>query len=256
MIAHKVEDNVLEKLKEELKECRSSQIDPVTKIWWDMLSEIYLKLLRDNTQEKGKILDVGCGVGTYIVALSKINRIGFGIDPLFETSLLKAQQKAKDDNVNVSLIQSVSENLPFEDETFDVVLHLSTLQHVNNQDKTLSEIKRVLKDNGFLLVSVPTNRNISTLFMRSKKPEYVTKPFDIGELKKIMTEMGFKTLKIRGCGFFPPFSHKVLFVCYRLFGVKTTRRIIELLDVFAKGMPITASSVVAICKTVKEVSDE
>jgi len=256
MIAKNVENNALEKLEERLKECRSGQIDPITKIYWDVHSEINLKLAIDNTRENDKILDVGCGVGSYIVALSKINRVCFGIDPLYKTSLLKSHQKAKDENVDISLIQSVSETLPFKDRKFDMVLHLSTLQHVNNQDKTLSEIKRVLKDNGFLLVSVPTNRNISTLFTKSKKPDYVTKPFDIRELKKSMTKNGFKILKIRGCGFFPPLAHKALLICYQLFGLKITKKVIELLDIFARGMPITASSVVAVCKMVKEVSDE
>lgn len=249
----------LSTLEDKLKDIREGGvINPVTKIWWDMLTETYLKLAIDNTREDDKILDVGCGVGNYIIALSKINRVCFGIDPLYEVSLLKAQQKNKDESVNnISLIRAVSENLPFGDEKFNMILHLSTLQHVSDQDKTLSEIERVLKKEGFLLVSVPTNRNISTLFKKTKKPEYFTKDFDLRELKKVVTENGFKILKIRGCGFFPPFAHKALFVCYRLFGEKITGKMIAMLDIFARCVPITASSVVAICKTTKRrLSDE
>ena len=258
MIAKKIENNALEKLEGALKKYRSGQIDPITKIYWNMHSEINLKLAIDNTREDDKILDVGCGVGNYIIALSKINRVCFGIDPLYEVSLLKAQQKNKDESVNnISLIRAVSENLPFGDEKFNMILHLSTLQHVSDQDKTLSEIERVLKKEGFLLVSVPTNRNISTLFKKTKKPEYFTKDFDLRELKKVVTENGFEILKIRGCGFFPPFAYKALFVCYRLFGEKITGKMIEMLDIFARCVPITASSVVTVCKTTKgRLSDE
>ena len=252
MITKNIQNNALEKLEERLKECRSGQIDPVTKIWWNTLSEINLKLVIDNTREGNKILDVGCGAGNYIISLSKNNHVCFGIDPLYETSLLNAQQKAKYEDVNIHLIQGVAENLPFKDENFDMILSLSTLQHVNDQYKTLSEIKRVLKKNGLLLVSVPMDKNIFTLFRKTKKPEYVTKLFDLRELKKIATENGFGILKIRGCGFFPPFARKALFVCYRLFGEKITRNACKVLDIFAICTPIiTASSVVVVCKAVK-----
>lgn len=244
--------NHLRALEDVLKDIRGESLNPETKIWWDMHSEINLELANENGSEGDIILDVGCGTGSYIIALSKNNRTCFGIDPLYEVSLLKAQQKAKDENVNIPLIRGVSENLPFEDGKFDLILHLSTLQHVDDQHKTLSEIKRVLKDNGVLVVSVPMNRNIFTLFRKSKKPEYVTKVFDLRELKKAVTENGFEILKIRGCGFFPPFAHKILLFCYHLFGEKITRKMIEMLDIFARYMPITASSVVAVCKINKK----
>jgi ubiquinone/menaquinone biosynthesis C-methylase UbiE len=223
-------------------------VNPVTKIWWDMHFEINLELANENSFEGDIILDVGCGGGDYIIALSKNNRMCFGIDPLYEVSLLKAQQKTKDENVKIHLIRGVSEDLPFEDEKFDMILHLSTLQHVDDQHKTLSEIKRVLKGNGHLLVSVPMSRNIFTLLRKSKKPEYVTKVFNIAELEKVLTENGFEIQKMRGCGFFPPFIREALLVCYYLFGEKLARKVIELLDIFARRIPITASSVVTVCK--------
>ena len=210
--------NRLRTLEEVLKDIRGEGLNPVTKIWWDMHSEINLELANENSSEGDFILDVGCGVGDYIIALSKNNHMCFGIDPLYGVSLLKAQQKAKDENVNIPLIQGVSEKLPFKDEKFNLILHMSTLQHVDDQHKTLSEIKRVLKDNGLLVVSVPLNENIFTLFRKSKKPEYVTKFFDLRELKKVLTENGFEILKIRGCGFFPPFARKILLFAIRLFG--------------------------------------
>jgi SAM-dependent methyltransferase len=241
----------LRALEEALKDMRGGWVDPVTKIWWDMHSRINLELANENSSEGSVILDVGCGVGNYIIALSKNNRVCFGIDPLHEVSLLKAQQKAKDEDVNIPLIHGVSENLPFGNGKFDMILLLSTFQHVGDQHKTLSEIERVLKDNGLLLVSVPLSKNIFTFFRKIKKPESCTKVFDLRELKKIMTESDFEILKIRGCGFFPPFAHKALFVCYRLFGEKITRKGIELFDIFARYAPITASSVVAVCKVLK-----
>ena len=97
----------LRALEEVLKDIRGECLNPVTKIWWDMHFEINLEWANENSSEGGFILDVGCGVGNYIIALSKNNHICFGIDPLYEVSLLKAQQKAKDENCNIPLIQGV-----------------------------------------------------------------------------------------------------------------------------------------------------
>ena len=127
-----------------------------------------------------------------------------------------------------------------------------SILRVNDQHKTLYEIKRVLKDNGHLLVSAPLSKNIFTLFRKIKNPGYVTKVFDFRELKKVLTENGFEIPKMRGCGFFPPFAHMILLFCYRLFGEKITRKMIEMLDIFARRIPNTASSVVAVCKVNKK----
>jgi len=48
-------------------------------------------------------------------------------------------------------------NLPFDDNSFDVVVSLETLEHVSDLDNTLDEIKRVLKPGGFLILSTPNN---------------------------------------------------------------------------------------------------
>ena len=46
-------------------------------------------------------------------------------------------------------------NLPFRDETFDVVFMLDVLEHIKKQDKAILEMKRVLKKNGYLLITSP-----------------------------------------------------------------------------------------------------
>ena len=75
---------------------------------------------------------------------------------------------------------------------------------------------------------------------------------NIAELENVLTENGFEIQKMRGCGFFPPFMRKALLVCYHLFGEKLARKMIESLDIFARRIPITASSVVAVCKINKK----
>lgn len=238
-------------LEEHLRKIRSGEIDPVTKIFWEFAGEVNLKTAVDCSSKGDTLLDIGCGVGNYIIALSKKERKCYGIDPFYEVSLLQARKKAEKEKVNINLVLSTGENLPFKKAVFDDVLLMSTLQHVNNQQKVLSEIKSVLKDDGFLLLTIPNARSISTLFVKIKKPEYFTKNFDLKEVKKTLIEAGFEVLKIRGCGFFPPFSRKILSLVYSLFGGKAAGKMISDLDIFARILPFTASSIIAICRPVR-----
>ena len=194
------------------------------------------------------VLDVGCGPGSYLIALSKRGRICYGIDPLRDVSLVEARKRAVEEEVDVFLFQSVGEFLPFESSAFDVVLSMSTLQHVGDQRMTLREIRRVLKDKGLFLVSVPTIKNIGALFRKVKTPSYFTMGFDIRSFQEILVHGGFRVLDMKGCGFFPPFTYRLLYVFHRFFGEKLTRKMVELLDVFAHSWLSAASSLTALCE--------
>lgn len=175
-----------------------------------------------NSSEGNKILDVGCGVGSYLVGLSKEGRVNYGVDPLWETSLVKAHKKADSEEVDIYLFRAFGEYLPFKDEVFDEVLCVSTLQHVNDQYKTLQEIKRVLKQKGLLLVSVPQTIRKSSF----KRLGVYTMHLNLKILNNMLNECGFKVIETKGCGFFPPFTRKILNYCYPLLGDKITKRII------------------------------
>jgi ubiquinone/menaquinone biosynthesis C-methylase UbiE len=242
--------NALEKLQSRLKNYRNGQVDPVTRTYWDMHYQLNLKKAIDNTKEGDLILDVGCGTGAIIVDLAKANRTCFGVDPLYEISLLRARSNAAKSNVDVELVQSFSESLPFRARVFDMVLLLSTLQHVADQDKTLQEIKRVLKENGVLLISVPMSNNLFTILRRKKKPEHFTKIFDIENLLKLIKKNGFEIKDVSGCGLFPPLSHKLMIIFYRIFGKNATEKVINTLQLFATCIPSAASSVIILSNVI------
>ena len=95
-----------------------------------------------------KILDVGCGPrGSLEWANNALERVG--LDPLVdrykELGILEHKMK---------YVNSGSESIPFEDNYFDVVSSFNSLDHVDDLDKTIKEIKRVVKKGGlFLLLS-------------------------------------------------------------------------------------------------------
>ena len=103
------------------------------------------------------VLDVGCGGGDFIKILSEVfpdqTRIT-GIDP-FEAPLAEARQKFSSDTIE--FIQMEGENMNFGDNSFDVVTISFALHHLADVSKTLSEMKRVVKPDGWLIINEIVN---------------------------------------------------------------------------------------------------
>jgi len=238
----------LRSLDEKLAEYRTGKVDSVTKIFWDLNYETIVKKAIEVSSRNDFVLDVGCGTGSCLIVLSRAGRRCYGIDPSRSVSLKPAKERAVKENVSIFLCQGVGEFLPLKNGSFDLVLCISTLQHVGDQRITLQEIRRALKSAGLLLISVPTVKNIGTLFREGEIPSYFTKGFEIRSLQKILIDGGFRILSLKGCGFFPPFTKRLFHVYRYVFGEKLTREIMKSLDVFTDIWLSAASSLVALCE--------
>jgi len=114
---------------------------------------IALKLLKPKPSDS--VLDVGCSQG-YVeryLLIGKVKRV-MGID--IDRQAIKYAQKKDGSEYYICCN---SKKLPFSDQEFDKVLCLDTLEHVDKEDeeKTISEIRRVLRPNGLLVLSVPND---------------------------------------------------------------------------------------------------
>lgn len=95
-----------------------------------------------------KLLDIGCGWEAKLLK-SIENYIDYGIGIDFKPPKLKTKK--------LETIETVLEKeLPFEDESFDVVTMLAVLEHLEYADYILKEIHRVLKKDGRLIITVPS----------------------------------------------------------------------------------------------------
>lgn len=107
------------------------------------------------------ILDIATGTGDLAINLTKTNAskiIGLDIsDGMLEVGRKKIAKKELSDTIE--MILGDSENLPFEDSTFDAITVAFGVRNFQNLEKGLSEILRVLKPNGLFVIletSVPT----------------------------------------------------------------------------------------------------
>lgn len=101
--------------------------------------------------ENCEVLDVGCGTGTILYRLNQKCRIhGHGID--VEKKMLD-QAKAKLPNMN--LVLGICTNLPFPDESMDVITVCMAFHHFEDQQEFLKEAHRVLRPSGILYLCDP-----------------------------------------------------------------------------------------------------
>ena len=185
------------------------------------------ELLPDNAY----VLDFGCHDGKFGAILKKYRNINYiGID--------KNCDAVKNAHQGV-VVKELVYPLPFTDQEFDVVIMFEVLEHIHDQNKTLSEIFRVLKPGGLLLVSVPRRHVFSFLdlanfkfvfpslhrwyYSMTRSPEayrqrYVNNTnelvgdiekeklwhqhFSDGEMRELLERNGFSINEIDGCGLF------------------------------------------------------
>lgn len=98
--------------------------------------------------EGATILDIGCGIGTYMARLRDLGAAAIGLD----VDRPRVRQ-AKESSLAVSV--GVAEELPFASGTFDVVLLNEVLEHVADDRLALEEVTRVLAPGGHAVIFVP-----------------------------------------------------------------------------------------------------
>lgn len=109
------------------------------------------------------VLELGCGIGYQSAFLSKVANKVVATDLEDESiashapGMLRAMKLHQNLKVsNVILKACSAENLPFEDNSFDMVYSSHVLEHIPNLEKALQEIYRVLKPGGINFCVVPT----------------------------------------------------------------------------------------------------
>jgi ubiquinone/menaquinone biosynthesis C-methylase UbiE len=133
----------------------------------------YLNKILKHVPKKSKILEIGCGVGQIANFLEKrdYNVTGIDISPLF------VKEAKKHGDANFEVMDSTA--LKYEDQSFDTVISAETLEHIPNPRKALSEMTRVLKKRGLIVLRFPNKvsklQNFSTKI--SRKPKFrIVKP--------------------------------------------------------------------------------
>jgi SAM-dependent methyltransferase len=132
-------------------------------------------------------LDVSCGYGKLVYFASKKTNKVLGID--FSISAIK---KAKSLYPELNWEIGDGEKLPFKSSSIDIVTNIGSIEHFQNPDKGIREIKRVLKKNGIACIFLP---NGFSLLGNIKYVMFNGDVFDDGQpLQRYNTKLGWKKL--------------------------------------------------------------
>ena len=105
--------------------------------------------------ERFRVLDLGCGDGRLVQHLVAKHEV-YGID-----SDGAAVRRAAENGVK-AIFGSLEDPLPFSSASFDVVLALDVIEHVQNLEQLLNEARRVCTPDGYIILSTPNHFDLRT----------------------------------------------------------------------------------------------
>jgi 2-polyprenyl-3-methyl-5-hydroxy-6-metoxy-1,4-benzoquinol methylase len=164
-----------------------------------------LEEVRRNTPGSGvrRVLDIGCFDGTLVSQLA----------PEWDTYGIEGHQAASQEANKKGVKTSnadLDKGLPFEAAFFDCVIAAEIIEHVYDTDRFLTEIRRVLKPGGLLVLSTPNIASLTNrlLLLLGKYPRYAEyraggaghiRIYTSYAIRDQIRENGFEVLKFAGC---------------------------------------------------------
>jgi SAM-dependent methyltransferase len=100
---------------------------------------------------RGRVLEIGVGTGLSLPHYPPVDEL-VATDPS-KPMLRRAKRRAEGAGRDVTFVEAHAEVLPFEDESFDTVVSMVVLCTVENPERALQEIRRVLRPGGRFLLS-------------------------------------------------------------------------------------------------------
>ena len=155
--------------------------------WWHIgrrkiIASFVEEICRGVTDRRPRILDVGCGTGANLIMLSNYGDAE-GVD-VSEDALAFCRERGLD---KVRL--GAGEALPYEDGTFDLVTALDVVEHMDDDLAGLSEMRRVLRPGGRVLLFVPT---FMFLWGLQDDVSHHRRRYRLSQLRRVLEQAGLE----------------------------------------------------------------
>ena len=162
--------------------------------WWYVgKRKLVFSLLQKFSYTKGRVLDVGCGTGFLLNELRKRGYSAFGLE-----NERKALDLSYDQKIH-GVIRGEAENPPFKKDSFDIILLLDLLEHLEDDILALKRLSEILTKEGCLLITVPA---FSFLWGRHDEVFHHKRRYTSKRLEKTLYDAGFVVQKITYTNFF------------------------------------------------------
>jgi len=175
------------------------------------ISIVFEKLLQPSELLGKRLLDVGCGTGWFSLRAIQEGAEVVSVD-IGSALLKKVSEKCEAESVVSDIL-----SLGVKDKTFDYVLATEVIEHTDNPWRALTEIHRVLKNNGILIMTVPNRIWHFTVHIAKalniRKYNGYENWVGYYQLQKWFKELGFNVEEMFGFHLFPfvfPFLYPIL----------------------------------------------
>ena len=176
---------------------------------------MFLKLLEgvkpQGNQGRNFGLDIGCGSGAGLLAISNRCDMPVGVDILL-TDIIIAKKLLQSEGIkNFFIACSCAEHLPFKDHTFSFAISRDVIEHVNKQINYLSEATRILKKGTSFVFNSPNRfmlglephvklkrvgflpRKLQPLYVKIRKNEtYLERLLSYSELTRMLNSLSLR----------------------------------------------------------------
>ncbi len=172
------------------------------------ISVFFDEILKDINIEGKCLLDAGCGTGWFSKVASERGAMVTSMD-LGENLLKEVEKKCNTKRVVGSVLA-----MPFENNTFDIVISSEVIEHTPHPYQAIREIYRVLKPNGIMVLSTPNQYWKWTLWianiLKIRPYQGLENWSSYYRLKKETISAGFKIQEIKGVHLIP-FVHPITY---------------------------------------------
>jgi ubiquinone/menaquinone biosynthesis C-methylase UbiE len=155
---------------------------------------------------QGKFLDCACGTGYYLELLKGPGRFLVGGD-ISENMVKVCQEKGVGDVLYVGSY----ENIPFEDNSFDIILCINSFHYTQRPEESLMEMRRTLKDSGKIILTYFNLFNFRAInllrrflfFLDRNTPQAQEHRYTEASIIRMASKAGLKVLSKEGINFLP-----------------------------------------------------
>lgn len=159
--------------------------------WWFVYRQQLLKFIQkkylSSLDRTAKILDIGCGTGGNLKLLSEHYENISGVDNSEE-----AIKYCKEKGLNNVFSDKLPELTQIEDDSIDLIILFDVLEHVEDDEKALFELKDKLKKEGYVFLTVPA---YNFLWSNHDEEFHHKRRYTKKQLEKMLESAGFKTIK-------------------------------------------------------------
>jgi SAM-dependent methyltransferase len=156
--------------------------------WFESRNRLLSWALRKYFPNARTFLEIGCGTGYVLSWIEKTNsHLRLSGSEIYESALHHAQKNVQ----NTELFQMDARRIPYQDE-FDLIGIFDVLEHIQEDEKVLSQMNQAVRKGGGILITVPQHK---FLWSDADKFGLHVRRYEYQEMKNKVEKAGFKVIR-------------------------------------------------------------